>query len=233
MAYVYKHIRLDTEQIFYIGIGSDKGRLYKRAYRKHNRSNHWHNIVNKASYRVEITHDNITWEEAMSIERYLISLYGRQDKGTGILVNLTDGGDGVLGIVTTAWNKGKSWSEESKRKMSLARLGKPNPNKGKSLFTDEQRKQMSIDRKDKMPSTKGIKFTEERRLSNKYAKARRGVLQYDLNNNLIKEHYSLNDAAQETKIPKSSIYLGCINGREYRGFRWEYKNSLQTVSEAI
>ena len=33
MAYIYRHIRLDKNEPFYIGIGSDKD--YKRAYNKH------------------------------------------------------------------------------------------------------------------------------------------------------------------------------------------------------
>ena len=37
MAYLYRHIRLDTNEIFYIGIGSDIN--YKRAFIKRGFSN--------------------------------------------------------------------------------------------------------------------------------------------------------------------------------------------------
>ena len=45
MAYVYRHIRLDTNQPFYIGIGSDKN--YFRANQKTSskRNSYWVNNV--------------------------------------------------------------------------------------------------------------------------------------------------------------------------------------------
>ena len=42
-AYVYTHTRLDTNEIFYVGIGTQDN--YKRASRVHNRTNYWNNIV--------------------------------------------------------------------------------------------------------------------------------------------------------------------------------------------
>lgn len=44
MALVYKHIRLDTNQVFYIGVGKTDKRPYSKIYR----NKHWHNVVNKA-----------------------------------------------------------------------------------------------------------------------------------------------------------------------------------------
>lgn len=89
MAIVYQHKRKDNNEIFYIGIS----KKYDRAYSKKSRNQYWKNIVNKYDYFVEITHENICWEEACVIERYLISFYGRYDLGLGKLVNMTDGGD--------------------------------------------------------------------------------------------------------------------------------------------
>ena len=89
---VYRHRRLDTNEVFYIGIGKTK----QRAYSKHQRNPHWHNIVNKYGYSVEIVTACDTWEEACQIEQYLIKYYGRKDLGLGTLVNMTDGGDGTL-----------------------------------------------------------------------------------------------------------------------------------------
>ena len=47
MAYIYKHIRLDTNEVFYIGIGSDN--TYKRANLKKGRNIYWNNIINKSA----------------------------------------------------------------------------------------------------------------------------------------------------------------------------------------
>ena len=96
MAYVYRHVRLDKNQPFYIGIGSDS--KYNRAYSKNNRNNYWNNIVNKFDYRVDIIMDDLTWEEACEKEKEFIELYGRIDLNMGTLVNLTNGGDGMSGI---------------------------------------------------------------------------------------------------------------------------------------
>ena len=96
MAYVYRHIRLDKNQPFYIGIGKDES--YKRAYDKTRRNNFWRNVVSKTDYCVEIIMDGLTWEQACEKEKEFISLYGRKDLQTGTLVNLTEGGEGVNGI---------------------------------------------------------------------------------------------------------------------------------------
>jgi len=60
MAYLYRHIRLDKNEPFYIGIGSDEN--YERAYNNHNRSIFWKNIINKTPYEIEIILDDLTWE---------------------------------------------------------------------------------------------------------------------------------------------------------------------------
>lgn len=91
MAYVYSHTRVDTGEIFYIGIGSDK--RYSRAFSKKGRNNHWCNIVSKTDYIITILLDGLTWEEACNEEVLLIRSLGRKNEG-GILVNITEGGEG-------------------------------------------------------------------------------------------------------------------------------------------
>lgn len=115
MAYVYRHIRLDNNQPFYIGIGDDN--TYERAYSKHNRNNYWNNIVSKYGYRVDILIDDIEYDFAIDKEIEFISMYGRVDIKTGILCNLTDGGEGHKGIVR---------SKETLLKFSNAKLGNKN-----------------------------------------------------------------------------------------------------------
>ena len=117
MAVVYQHRKKDTGELFYIGIGNNK----RRATSTFKRSQLWHNIVNKHGLNVEITHSDICWEEACCIEQYLISFYGRRDLGTGILINMTDGGDGRYGAKI---------SEETRIKMSNSHKGKPGARTG-------------------------------------------------------------------------------------------------------
>ena len=142
MAIVYRHIRLDTNQPFYIGIGKSE----KRAYNKiHHRSSFWHNIVSKTEYEVEILFEDLTWKEACKKEKEFIALYGRKDNGTGILCNMTDGGDGGYGVVVKEETKEKIRNYQ----LSLNKKGKPG-----RVWTEESKLKLAN-------SIKGIKHTPE------------------------------------------------------------------------
>lgn len=90
MSLVYQHIRKDTGEVFYIGIGE----TLKRAYDFVGRNDTWHNIARNTEVEVKIYKDNITRKEARDIERKLIEQYGRMDKKTGVLANRSIGGEG-------------------------------------------------------------------------------------------------------------------------------------------
>jgi hypothetical protein len=136
MPVIYRHIRLDTNEPFYIGIGKTD----KRAYSKKSRNKLWNNIVNKTEYIVEILMDNLTWEQACEKEKEFISMYGRKDLGKGTLVNMTDGGDGnnnfskeVRERISNAHKGnqyGKGWkpTKEQIEKIKIALKGKSNNN---------------------------------------------------------------------------------------------------------
>lgn len=131
MAYVYRHVRLDKNEVFYIGIGL-KEDDYKRAYSKDSRrSQHWKSIVKSAPYRVDIMFEDDDVELIKQKEIEFIALYGRRDLGLGTLVNFTSGGDGMLGY---------KHSEDSKRKLSEDRVGDKNPNWGKTPSEETIRK---------------------------------------------------------------------------------------------
>lgn len=127
MAYVYRHIRIDKNVPFYIGIGSDKDG--KRAFSKKGRNSHWEKIVAKTDYEVEILVNNISWDEACIKEKEFISIYGRRDNKTGTLANWTDGGEGVENVSIIAKEKmsrakrGKKQSAEHIERAALKRRG--------------------------------------------------------------------------------------------------------------
>lgn len=106
MIYVYKHIRKDNNEVFYIGIAKRKTRLSS----SNNRNKYWHNVVNKCGYDVEIIEKGISWKEACEREKYWIKFYGRKDLNEGTLVNMTDGGEGV---------ENYSHTDKTKKKLSI------------------------------------------------------------------------------------------------------------------
>jgi hypothetical protein len=127
MAVVYQHRRKDNNKVFYVGIGKHE----KRAFDKYRRSKLWKDFVKNHDYSIEITHKDIIWEEAASIEKYLIAFYGRRDLGLGSLINITDGGDsGILNHTKEVIEKmrkakvGKKLSEHHKKKISEAGKGR-------------------------------------------------------------------------------------------------------------
>ena len=127
MAIVYRHIRQDTNEVFYVGIGKTE----KRAYDKNGyRSDFWHNIAQNG-YDVEIIFDDLSWEHACEKEQEFISLYGRRDLGEGTLVNMTDGGDGGNGMIV---------SEETKEKIRQFQLTQDTPWKHRPVPDERKEK---------------------------------------------------------------------------------------------
>jgi hypothetical protein len=101
--YLYRHIRLDKNEPFYIGIGTKQKRKYEncyncihgRAFSKSQRNNFWKKVISKTEYEVEIFLESNDYKFIKQKEIEFIFLYGRKDLKTGTLVNLTSGGDAV------------------------------------------------------------------------------------------------------------------------------------------
>ncbi len=95
-------------------------------------------------------YENLFEEVSFELEKFLIAQIGRYDLGKGPLTNYTDGGEGTSGYIFTEETRkkmseaklGKTLSEEHKRKLSEA-------NKGKTL-SEEYRKKLSKSLKGKM-----------------------------------------------------------------------------------
>lgn len=140
MAEIYRHIRLDTNEVFYIGIGKTKYRVYAKL----NRNKHWTNIVNKTDYEVQVLKKDLDYSDAKELEMILIAYYGRKDLGLGTLVNMTDGGEGTIG---------RKASIETCNKMSKSMIGK---NVGK-VTSDETKIKLSIVGKGRLQSDEWVK----------------------------------------------------------------------------
>lgn len=118
--YIYRHIRPDTNEVFYIGKGNNMDKRvspYARAKCKNKRHEYWKRIVakNNGLFTVEIMFECETEEQVNIKEVEFIALYGRKDLGNGTLVNFTNGGEGAKGVVMT---------DEVKKKHSVSMQGK-------------------------------------------------------------------------------------------------------------
>jgi len=106
--YVYAYIRTKDSKTakagtpYYIGKGQNR-----RAISKH------HVPIPPHSYIV-ILEQHLTEIGALALERRMIRWYGRKNNGTGILQNLTDGGEGASGF---------SHGRLSKEKISNSKTG--------------------------------------------------------------------------------------------------------------
>jgi hypothetical protein len=124
---LYVHIRLDTGEIFYVGIG-----MGDRPWHKKGRNQLWERVVAKCGYRVEILEEGLSWYQACELEKMLIALYGRRDLGTGPLVNMTDGGDGALGRVPYV-RKAETLKKQSDAKIGVPQTAEHRANRSASM----------------------------------------------------------------------------------------------------
>jgi hypothetical protein len=138
--YTYAYLREDRTP-YYIGKGKGR-RLYKKGKGE----------VGKPTdkSRIIFLKQNITEDEAIKHEIYMIAVFGRKDLGTGILQNKTNGGDGISGykldeeiclsrskrMKGNQLAKGYKHSLEAREKISRA-------NKGR-VYTEERNKKISI-----------------------------------------------------------------------------------------
>jgi hypothetical protein len=221
MAYLYRHIRLDNNEPFYIGISATDDN-YARAYdksHKHRRNKLWQNITNKTDFEVEILLDNLTHEESCEKEKEFIKLYGRKDLGTGTLCNYTDGGDeGTLGRKYIYSDEHRKKTGEAVKKV-YQREGQREKFALTRTFT-----RLSQETKDKIRESKK-NLIHKKRNCTCYRPAME-VHQFSLDGELVATYKSVN-AASKIGYSSASISKVCRGLSHYhRGFKWKYKKDL-------
>ena len=138
--YTYAYLRKGDRTPYYIGKGRGK-----RAYD----SSHSVKVPDDKD-RIIFLKQNLTEEEAFNHEKYMIAVFGRKDLETGILRNMTDGGEG---------RSGSKHSEETKQKIRNANVNIPEERRKKmsekakgrthSEETKEKIRQFALNRKNK------------------------------------------------------------------------------------
>lgn len=185
MVKVYLHIRKDKNEIFYVGIAKQPERPYD--FHPQRRSDLWNKIYNKTEVEVKIVAEDLSWEEACEYEKVLIKKYGRLNLNEGTLVNLTDGGDGAIGLIRTEEHRerlsksqiGKVVSEETKKRVSegLKRYFAANPGiqKGREA-SEETKKKLSEIGKLRPYNPESIEAMRQKNLGKKHSEEHRKKL---------------------------------------------------------
>lgn len=182
----------------------------------------WDNI------RHELILTNITKDEAVYAERYLIKWYKLQNQS----YNIGEGGDGVVDSIWTddrrlkcseamkQWHschvnpmKGRHHTEESRSKISKNH---------KQHLTDETKKRIS-------KSLTGKPFPQWRcqLLSDAHAEERIPVVQLTLDGEFIAEYISIMDAQRSTGIHNAAIAAAVKRKGSAKGFKWLNKNDYE------
>jgi len=140
-------------------------------------------------------------------------------------VKLTEEHRRILSVANT----GKKLSEETKEKIRQANLGKKVSEETRRKLSDFNKgKKLSQETKAKI----GLKSSQKRLSEETKARIRntniekkgRAILQYDLNNNLVKEWRSITEAAELLDTSWINLW-GALRDKQKtaKGFIWKYK----------
>jgi hypothetical protein len=190
MYYVYAYLR-NNGTPYYIGKGKG-GRLKQ----KHT------SVKVPDSSKIAVLENNLSEIGALALERRMIRWYGRKDNGSGILRNLTDGGEGISGFVV---------SDKTKEKISKAKLGKPSNRKG-VVLSEGQKKKISESNKGK--SRKGTAKTEN---TKREIQQKMKSLVDSGNHNLVGKVTCRDKMGNVVMVPKTVYFAqsGNVESRDY------------------
>lgn len=221
---VYTHTRPDTNEVFYVG----KGTNY-RMKQKSNRNKYWQNIVNKCGgYKANILAGNLTEQEAINFEILMIS---KLKQANVKLCNLTNGGDGISGYRHT---------QENRKKFSESRRGRISPTKG-TILTNEHKEKLRLAKLGKKQSPDHVAKAAAGRKGKKYSEAHRKAISKALTGRKMpidsqankykkvmcvetgKVYKSVTQAAKDLNLYTTNISKAC-KGKLTKtgGYHWKY-----------
>lgn len=221
--YLYTHTRPDTNNVFYVGIGSDIPGRYSRAYEfgPGKRNSIWNKIwlKNKKQIIVDIIKIYDNQDECMQAEINLIKKYGRICHNTGLLANISSGGEykngdpkkiiqyDLEGNFMHIWNSVSETTYILKinDKNIYANLNGESIKAGNYVwkwYTEDYLQKITV---------------------NLYNKRKHFVYQYDKQCNCINTYESVIKASNITNIDTTSIYKVANKQRKTAGgYIWSY-----------
>jgi hypothetical protein len=207
--YVYRWIRLDKNEPFYIGIGTKtkndiKYGTFTRASSDKKNNTIWKSIKDKTSILIQIVLESDDYNFIKCKEKEFINLYGRIDLGTGCLANMTDGGEGTVGVIVSEKSRKLRGINAKNRIRCQTSYTKMTNTRKENNFMQTQ------ETKDKISSTKSMP-----------------IIQWSLDGKYIKLWKSASQAARVLQISKESItQAACLSNKKVytsAGYIWTYE----------
>jgi hypothetical protein len=242
--YTYKLIDSTTGETFYIGKGA-KSRMYQHKRDALN-DNYNHRSVHRKIQSIlnkggDISYEKFlceTEQDAFDLEIKLIAEHGRKDMGTGLLCNLTEGGEGASGVSPEAIekraesNRGKKRSNKSRKYMSQIQLEMANKLREERGYvrTPEARAKQSA-------ATKGTTWSEASRAVVRNKPTAKPVIAHLKDSNeVVGEYESVSLAAKELGCDTTTVWricegTPCMRGgkkgklyplRSHKGYTFKY-----------
>lgn len=247
--YIYNLIDPRNGQPFYVGKGKHvpgrtaRWRGHISEARKWTPTCHWGNhlklniireILNEGlEPSCEVVYSSDDEHLVFLVEQQEISRHGRLCNGTGILTNLTKGGEGT--------SAKKQWQLERQSARRRKMLGKNNPMYGKAHTTATKR-QISNTRKQRIldgtivPTKHSPEWKETLRTNNPGGKATaRPIYQIDMDGNVICVWNSARSAAISLGLTLGNI---CACAKQYKhrrfgGYFWRWADDNDVVNNVL
>ncbi len=192
----------------------------------------------KENFEKEILQYCINQEDLNESEIYWIDYFGAVK--SDLFYNLADGGL-IFGKRfkkgTSPWNLGKSFTEEQRKKMSVAHLGNI-----QSKETKEKRAEKLRGRKRPIHVIEAVKLAHVGMKHSEYSKQlnrekhfgslnsrSRKIVQLSLDGKLIKRFDCISDAARELRLRKCGDLSSVLSGKSKTayGFKWQYLENFK------
>jgi len=235
--YLYRHIRLDKNEPFYVGIGTKTKQdviysTYTRAFTNTDRNNTWKGIATRVDYRVEILLESDEMSFIKCKEKEFIKIYGKIINNNGTLANYSDGGEGTSGVKK---------SQKERAAMSIRMTGrKINPETIEKAKATKKKNNYKVSEETKQKISLSNKKSWYKRA---YRKPKNEVFVYNKNGTFKESFKTVTDASLALKIKENTIKKYCRGFRNHlyqkyflfytnRGDKIKYEVSVKTQGVA-